>query len=157
MFVEKRTLRCIHLRLVVTKRNYDALNTRAGGVPGGEIRADSYRERLIKYVPVEILVLYVAVYGSLYSVMSVQPFLAILARWILLAGILGTVLYLWKAEGVTDWVQLAISTFGFVVWVFAFGVVPVADLPLYNQVAAALFLPIYVFGTPLIEGIPERW
>jgi hypothetical protein len=145
------------VRLVVTKRNYDALNTRAGGVPGGEIPSDSYRERLIKYVPVEILVLYVAVYGSLYAIMSFQPYFPLIARWILLAGIAATVLWLWKIEGVTDGVQLAISSFGFLVWVFAFGVVPVAGLPGYNQVVAALFLPVYVFGTPLIEGIPGRW
>ena len=145
------------MRLAVTKRNYDALNTRAGGTPGDTVRTDSYRERLIKYVPVEILVLYVAVYGSLYAVMSFQPYFTLVARWILLAGIAGTILYLWKVEGVTDWVQLVISCFGFVVWTFALGVVPVADLPGYNQVIAALFLPVYVFGTPLIEGIPERW
>jgi hypothetical protein len=145
------------MRLVVTKRNVDALNTRAGGSPGGEIHPDSYRERLIKYIPVEILALYVALYGSLYAVMSFQPYFSLVARWILLAGIAGTVLWLWKAQGVTDWVQLVISTSGFVVWVFALGVVPVAELSWYNQVAAALFLPVYVFGTPLIEGLPERW
>lgn len=145
------------MRLVVTKRNYDALNTRGPGVPGEEIRTDSYRERLVKYVPVEILVLYVAVYGTSYALLSFQPYFSLLARWILLAGIIGTILWLWKAEGVADWVQLVISTFGFVLWVFAFGVVPVAELPWYNQVAAALFLPVYVFGTPLVEGIPDRW
>jgi hypothetical protein len=145
------------MRLVVTRRNYDAVNTRAGGVPGGESPPDSYRDRLIKYVPVEILVLYVAVYGGLYAVMGTQPYFPLVARWILLAGIVGTVLWLWKIDGVTEWVQLAISTFGFVVWVFAFGVVPVADLPMYNQVAASLLLLLYVFGTPLIEGVPDRW
>ena len=46
-----------------------------------------------------------------------------MARWILVAGILGTILYLWQADGVTDLVQLAISTIGFVIWVCALGVV----------------------------------
>jgi hypothetical protein len=145
------------MRLIVTKRNYDALNTGRPAGPGQEIRTDSYRERLVKYVPVEILVLYVAVYGTTYALMSYQPYFPLLARWILLAGIFCTLLYLWKAEGVTDWVQLVISTSGFVIWVFAFGVVPVAELPWYNQVVAALLLPVYVFGTPLIEGVPDRW
>lgn len=145
------------MRLVVTKRNYDSENTRAGGDRGIEIPMDSYRERLIKYVPVEMLALFVAAYGSAYAVLSFQPYFTLLARWILIAGIICTFLWLWKAAGVTDWVQLVISTFGFVIWVFAFGVVPVAELPGYNQVAAALFLPVYVFGTPLVEGIPDRW
>jgi hypothetical protein len=145
------------MRLVVTKRNYDAVNTRAGGMPAGEVLPDSYRERLIKYVPVEVLVLYITAYGSLYALMSAEPYFPLIARWLLLAGIVATALWLWKIEKVTDWVQLSISAFGFVVWLFALGVVPVTDLPLYNQVAAALFLPVYVFGTPLIEGLPERW
>jgi peptidoglycan/LPS O-acetylase OafA/YrhL len=145
------------VRLVVTKRNYNILNTGGPGAAGEEIRPDSYRERLVKYIPVEALVLYVAAYGSTYATLSFQPYFSLIARWIFLAGIAATLLWLWKVEGVKDWVQLAISTFGFVVWVFALGVVPVAELPWYNQVAAALFLPVYVFGTPLIEGIPERW
>jgi hypothetical protein len=145
------------MRLVVTKRNYDALNTRAGGLPGRELSPDTYRERLIKYIPVEALVLYVAVYGILYFLMSTQPYFSLVARWILLAGIFGTPLWLWKIEGVTDWVQLIISTFGFMVWLFALGVVPVTDLPWYNQVASSIILPVYVFGTPFIEGIPEHW
>ena len=61
-----------------------------------------------------------------------------MARWILVAGILGTILYLWQADGVTDLVQLAISTIGFVIWVCALGVVTVASLPYYNAVVAAV-------------------
>jgi hypothetical protein len=80
-----------------------------------------------------------------------------MARWILVAGILGTMLYLWQAEGVTDLVQLAISTIGFVIWVCALGVVTVASLPYYNAVVAAMFLIVWVFGAPFIEGMPEKW
>ncbi len=145
------------MRLVVTKRNCDAVNTGGPGTAGGEVPLDPYRERLVKYVPVEGLVFFVAVYGSSYAALGFQPYFSLISRWIFLAGIIVTFLWLWKIEGVTDWVQLAISTFGLVVWVFAFGVVPVAELPWYNQVAAALFLPVYVFGTPFIEGIPDRW
>jgi hypothetical protein len=141
------------VRLIVTKRNYDALNTRGQGAAGTEIRTDTYRERLIKYTPVETLVLFIAIYGSAYAIASFQPYFSLLARWIILAGIAATILYLWKIERVKDWVQIVISTFGFVVWVFALGVVPVEELPWYNQVAAALLLPVYVFGTPLIEGV----
>lgn len=144
------------MRLVVTARNYDAVTTRAGGKQE-EIRKDTYRERLLKYVPVEGLAFFVAVYGSAYAVLGFQPYFSLLSRWILLASFAVTVLWLWKIERVDDWVQLVISAFGLLVWAFAFGVVPVAELPWYNQVAAALFLPVYIAGTPLIEGFPERW
>jgi len=144
------------MRLVVTQRNYDAVNTRTGGT-GGVVGMDTYRERLLKYVPVEGLVLFVAIYGGTYAVLGLQPYFPLLARWILLGCIAATLLWLWKVEGVDDVIQLAISCIGLVVWVFAFGVVPVAELPWFNQVAAAVFLPLYVFCTPLIGGRPERW
>ena len=145
------------MRLVVTKRNYDFLNTRGPGTAEPEIRMDSYRGRQIKYIPVEILVLFVAVYGAAYAIMSFQPYFPLLGRWMILAGVIGTLLWLWKIEMVTDWVQLLISSFWFVVWMFALGVVPVTDLPWYNQVASSLFLPVYVFCTPFIEGVPDHW
>ncbi|NMB79725.1 MAG: hypothetical protein GYA23_11605 [Methanomicrobiales archaeon] len=122
-----------------------------------EVHFDSYRERLMKYVPAEALVLFVAVYGSAYAVLGTEPFFPLLARWIVLAGIAVTVIWLWKIDGVTDLVQVGISAVGFVAWIFAFGVVPVAELPWYNQVAAALFLPVYVFVSPVLDGIPDRF
>jgi hypothetical protein len=80
-----------------------------------------------------------------------------MARWLLIAGTLGTMLYLWQIEGVTDLVQLALSTIGFVIWVCALGVVTVASLPYYNAVVAAVFLIVWVFGIPFIEGMPDTW
>jgi hypothetical protein len=145
------------LRLVVTKRNYDAVNTRAGIAPGGEILPDSYRERLVKYIPVETIAVFVAVYGITYYLSGSEPWYPVLARWILIVCILGTVIYLWKVEGVADPVQLSISTLGFVVWIFSLGVISVTSLPGYNAIAAGLLLPVYIFGSPLIEGIPEQW
>ncbi|NLD57410.1 MAG: hypothetical protein GX651_04660 [Methanomicrobiales archaeon] len=143
------------MRLVVTQRNSGAVYTadRAGEPP----RTDSYRERLLKYIPAEALVFFVAVYGSTYSIIGMQSYYFLIARWILLAGIAVTILWLWKVEGVTDPVQLVISTVGFIAWIFAFGVIPITELPWFNQVVSALFLPLYVFGSPFIGGIPDRW
>lgn len=143
------------MRTVISPRTIGILQDRTP-VPSG-IKPDSYRERLLKYIPAEILVLYVAVYGSAYAIAASDPLFPLAARWILIAGIVAVPLYLMRAEGVTDWVQLVISTAGFVLWTAALGVVPVADLPGYNQVAASIFLPAYVFLSPLIEGIPEQW
>ncbi len=127
-----------------------------GAVPVG-ISPDTYRERLLKYIPAEIVVVYVAVYGIAYALAAADPLFPLAARWILIAGIVATPLYLWEAGHVTDRVQLIISTFGFVLWAFALGVVPVSDLPGYNQVVASLALPFYVLISPLVEGLPDRW
>lgn len=145
------------MRQVLTRRNYDTVLFRRGTTPGTELPCDTYRERLVKYIPVEIIVLYIALYGSTYAVIGTDPFFPILARWLVIAGIICTPLYLWNVEQVSNWVQLLVSTVGFVVWVFALGVFPVVELPWYNQVAAAIFLPVYTLASPLMEGFPESW
>jgi hypothetical protein len=145
------------MRLVVTKRNSA---TAPAGAPDGAAPAapcDSYRERLVRYVPVEVLVLYVAAYGILYATASDAPLFSAAAFWILFAGIVAVPLYLWNVERVCDGIQLAISTIGFVLFACALGVAPVSALPLYNQVLFSLLLPVYVFLSPLIEGMPDRW
>ena len=145
------------MRLVVTLRNREAVTTGSTGGPAAGVLPDTYRERLIKYIPVEVIVLFVAAYGTGYAVLGTDPLFPRIALWIVLVGIIGTPLYLWKAGQVTDLVQLFISTLGFVLWVFALGVLPISDLPWYNQVVAALVLPVYVFASPLAVGIPDRW
>ncbi|MFA4877104.1 MAG: hypothetical protein WC586_06790 [Methanoregula sp.] len=145
------------MRQVVTKRNYETVLARSAGNTAVPVSCDSYRERLVKYVPVEVLALYVSVYGIGYAVMGTDPGFSLASRWILIAGIAATLLYLWKSEGVVDVVQLSISLIGFVAWAFALGVIPVSELPWYNQIAAAIFLSAYIFLTPLIDGIPDRF
>jgi hypothetical protein len=145
------------MRQIITKRNRDTVLLDATGRVNRGFPDDSYRERLIKYVPVESLALFVAVYGITYYISGSEDWYPLMARWILIAGILGTVLYLWRADGVADPVQLAISTIGFVLWVCALGVVTVASLPYYNAVIAAVLLIAWVFGAPFIDGVPERW
>ena len=145
------------MRLVITKRNYDTVLARSVRNTDVPRSCDTYRERLVKYVPVEVIALYISVYGIGYAVMGTDPLFVLISRWLLIAGIAGTLLYLWKAEGVSDAVQLSVSAIGFVAWVFALGVVPVSELPGYNQIAAAAFLPVYIFCTPLIDGIPRRF
>jgi hypothetical protein len=145
------------MRLVITKRNRDTILLDASGRVNKGIPDDSYRERLLKYIPAETIALFIAVYGITYYFSGSETWFPLMARWILIAGILLTVFYLWQAEGITDIVQLAISTIGFVLWVCALGVVAVASLPLYNPVVAGLLLVLWVFGAPLVDGWPETW
>jgi hypothetical protein len=145
------------LRLVVTKRNRDLVLSRAKGSLGEDTPNDSYRERLVKYTPVETIALFIAVYGISYYLSGTESWYPVVARWILILGVLGTVLYLWKGENITDPVQLGISAIGFLIWVCALGVITVTSLPFYNAVAAGLLLIAYVFLAPLVEGVPEVW
>ena len=145
------------MRQVITRRNRDTVLLDASGRVNQGIPDDSYRERLIKYVPSETIALFIAVYGTTYYISGSEDWYPLMARWILIAGILGTLLYLWHGDGVSDLVQLAISTIGFVIWACALGIVTVASLPYYNAVVAAVLLVVWTFGAPFIEGVPERW
>jgi hypothetical protein len=107
-----------------------------------------------KYVPVETVVVWIGVFGSMSAVAYNEEFFPLFARWALILGMIGTWMYLSYVELVRDRVQLAVSTFGFMVWVFALGVLPFSAFPWYNQVAAALLLPAYIVLVPLIDGIP---
>jgi len=145
------------MRLVITKRNRSTVLLDASGRVNQGIPDDSYRERLLKYIPAETIALFIAVYGTTYYISGSETWYPLMARWLLIAGTLGTMLYLWQIEGVTDLVQLALSTIGFVIWACALGVVTVASLPYYNAVVAAVFLIVWVFGIPFIEGMPDTW
>ena len=143
------------MRQVITRRNRDVVLLDTAGRVNLGIPDDSYRERLIKYIPVETIALFVAVYGITYYLSGSASWYPVMARWILIAGILGTGIWLWKIDNVTDIVQIAISTAEFVIWVAALGVVTVTSLPYYNAIAAGLLLILFVFGAPLIDGIPD--
>jgi hypothetical protein len=145
------------MRVVVTKRNRDAILSRAKESPGLETPNDTYRERLIKYIPVETIALFIAIYGMTYYLSGTESWFPVVARWILILGFLGTVLYLWKVERVTDLVQLGISAIGFLVWTCALEVTEVTSLPFYNAIVAGLLLVAFVFLAPLIDGVPDRW
>jgi hypothetical protein len=142
---------------VVTKRNRDTVLSREKGCFSQDMPNDSYRERLIKYVPVETIALFIVVYGITYYLSGTESWYPVVARWILILGFAGTVLYLWKVESITDVVQLCISAIGFLIWACALGVVTVTSLPFYNAVVAGLLLFAYVFFAPLIDGVPEVW
>ena len=145
------------MRLVVTRRNRDSVLSRAKGSPGQDVPDDSYRERLIKYIPAETIALFIVAYGISYYLSGTESWYPVVARWILILGLLGTVLYLWKVENITDVVQLGISAAGFLIWVCALGVITVTPLPFYNAIAAGLLLAAYVFLAPLADGVPEVW
>ncbi|MCX6683628.1 MAG: hypothetical protein NTZ37_02710 [Methanoregula sp.] len=116
---------------------------------------NSYQEELIKYIPAETFALFIVTYGISWYLFGTEPLFHVLARWIIIAGILSTLLYLWKAESVMDVVQLGISAVGFVIRVCVLGVTTIASLPYYNPVPAGLLLAIYVLLAPLINGKPE--
>jgi hypothetical protein len=136
-------------REVITEQ--DVRNTKlsmaaAGSVAGGAEPipvADKYGDRLIKYIPSEVVGVYVAVDALLKTAGNQIPKDAL--GWIVFGFLLVmTPIYLWRMQNVRKSKNLAIATLSFIVWVFTLGG-PFAQLPWYSPFYGALLLPIFTF------------
>jgi hypothetical protein len=102
---------------------------------------DKYKDRLLKYIPAEVVTLYLTL-TALLGTARVQPWWL---GWLILAvGIVATWYYLRYPLEVKDRKQLIISCVAFVVWAFALGG-PFKDLSWYNPVHGGLLLTVYTF------------
>ena len=122
-----------------------------GGMPGATApahpEADGYFDRLLKYIPTEIVTLYA---GLAVMVDTAEPDRVILSWslfFILLALTPIHLLYL----GVEQRRQLILSTACFVVWALALGYGPFADI---DRMIGAVVLPIFSFTLPYWEWRP---
>jgi len=110
-------------------------------------KTDTYSDKIIKYVPTEVIILYI----SLETILKSQQNTQYLLHWfIFIFGIVATYLYLNRIGKVVKTKQLVISMLAFCVWVFAMGG-PFSALSWYNSIYGAILLPIYTFCAPLIK------
>lgn len=138
------------MRQIVTFRDIAAPSVKAMGLGGAPQQPDDYFSRLIKYIPSEVVALYIALYGMASAAKADIPFEAI--SWLIFAvGIVGTALYIWRVAKVRDKAQVAISTGSFMVWVFALGG-PFAGMPWYHPVYGSMLLLVYTFFIPMFAG-----
>jgi hypothetical protein len=111
---------------------------------------DDYATRLVKYIPGEVLAVYVAMSSILAGAENPGTFLP----WaVFLFGFVSTPLYLARIGKVKGLWHPLVSTGAFFVWVFALGG-PFASLAWYDPVYGALLLPAYTFSIPLIVRPP---
>lgn len=114
---------------------------------------DKYRDRLIKYIPVEVVGAFLAINLLVKTAGQVGGWI----HWGAFAFLLiMTPVYLWKVEKVTKRMQLAISTGAFIVWVYALPG-PFADMQnwahvSYSPLFAAVLLILYTFTVPVFEA-----
>jgi len=130
----------------------DTTTPRRKHIPGVP---DGYIDRLVKYIPSEL----VAVYLSLDAICRSAESTEIWIRWSVLAfALIATPLYLWRAAGVRKRTQLCMSTAAFLVWAFALGG-PFAQLSWYKPIYGAVLLPAFTFVAPLVvplKSSPRR-
>jgi hypothetical protein len=116
------------------------------------LAADTYADRVLKYIPAEIVALYLAVSHMVKSAATEQNQHLTLWSIIIAALLVATPVYLRRVERVSSYSQIAISTFALAIWVFAldnpfdYVVSDHASLSLYK----AVILPIFTFFVGLL-------
>jgi len=122
------------------------------GLPRLSPRPDDYGARLLKYIPAEIVAVYLTldrIANSATGQLPIEPTL-----WtVFLILVIATPLFLWRVTNVRKGSQLAISTASFAVWVFAMGG-PFYYLAWYRPIEGAITLPLYTFLVPIFKGGP---
>jgi len=118
-------------------------------------RADDYLSRVLKHIPSEIVMAYVAIEGVLRTsynpnVWAQRQTLSTLL-WIVTAVLtVLTPFYLWRVMRVRGGTQLFISTLSVPVWLFALGG-PFALLDWYEPAFGAIVLPLYTLVVPILS------
>lgn len=110
---------------------------------------DDYFNRLLKYIPAEIVGLYL----TLVNIISTQSDTKRISWFVFGICLALTPLYLWRVLKVLKSTQLIISTLSFVVWAYALGG-PFKESGLFSNTFAAVLLPIYTVLIPIIK--PEN-
>lgn len=131
--------------------------TRQLEAKGQEVKIDGYFDKLLKYIPTEIVGGWVAITGLIKSASNI-PTNTIL--WILLVIFTGlTALYILKQtfepKKPLAIKQTIISTIAFIVWVFALGE-PFDTLSFYNPVYGSVLLILYNLIIPLINPVEDN-
>ncbi|RLC66756.1 MAG: hypothetical protein DRI48_03950 [Chloroflexi bacterium] len=118
-------------------------------------KSDNYMSRVLKHIPSEIVMAYVAIDGVLRTCYNPNVWadrqILLKLLWIVTAALtIITPLWLWRVMNVRRIPQLFISTFSLPVWLFALGG-PFALLDWYQPAFGAIVLPIYTLIVPIIS------
>ena len=126
-------------------------NEQAAGVQPINMSKDGYFNRLLKYIPTEIVGLYL----TLNNIINIQEknTQAWMSWFIFAICLIFIPLYLNRVLKVKKKIQILISSISFVVWAYALGG-PFATCGLFNNLFAALLLPIYTVLISIIK--PEQ-
>lgn len=124
---------------------------------GEGTKLDGYFDKLIKYIPTEIVGGWIAITGLIKSASDI-PTNTIL--WILLVIFTGlTAVYILKQtfepKKPLAIKQTSISTIAFMVWVFALGE-PFESLSFYNPVYGSVLLILFNLTIPLVNPVEDN-
>lgn len=143
-------------REVITEQDVQNAKVRraaAGSVAGSSEpipTVDKYGDRLIKYIPSEVVGVYITLNTLLKTAGDQIPKNDL--KWMVFGFLLFmTPIYLWRIQKVKKYQQLIIATISFLVWVFALGG-PFVQIHWYSSFYGALLLPIYSFTLATVKA-----
>ena len=121
-----------------------------------EAKLDGYFDKLIKYIPTEIVGGWVAITGLIKGASNIPTNTTLWILFIIFTGL--TALYIlqqtFEPKKPLAIKQTIISTTAFIVWVFALGK-PFDSLSFYNPVYGSILLILYNLTIPLINPVEE--
>ncbi|MBO1069045.1 MAG: hypothetical protein HEQ13_06545 [Dolichospermum sp. DEX189] len=124
---------------------------------GEEVKLDGYFDKLIKYIPTEIVGGWIAITGLIKGASNIPTNTILWILFIIFTGL--TALYILKqtfeSKKPLAIKQTIISTIAFIVWVFALGE-PVNTLSFYRPVYGSISLILYNLIIPLINPVEEN-
>lgn len=149
-------------RRIVSKQTIVAYER--AGVAAPQTQPDGYLTRLIKYIPSEIIAIFLIVNGLAAGQATVGgvkiPFqLTDMQYFIIFAIFLViTPIYVWRVTSVPKMPpatgQIVISIISFATWAYATGK-PFTHTSLYNPLVAAILVPIVALLAGLIDPNPQ--
>ena len=114
------------------------------------LKPDRYFDRLLKYIPAEVVAGYIFILGTIQQLSD--PGKAKVIHWLVfILFCLITFIYLLRVLKVRKLQQLFISVLSFIVWVFALGG-PFTFLGWYDPLYGQILLPVFTFAAALWEA-----
>ena len=136
-------------RQVISKSDQLKMRAHDDSTALREAQTDTFKDRLLKYIPGEIVAAFIFVQGLIVSATANTDENSMLYWMVFIAFAILTPLYLWKLMDVKKVVQLIISFFAFIVWVFAIGG-PFISLEWYQPLYGAVLLPIFTLLVAIV-------
>lgn len=112
---------------------------------------DGYFDKLIKYIPSEIVGAWIAIKGIIVSSSDI-PVTFLWVLFIAFTSLTGVYIYKQTSERrkVPATTQILISIGAFIVWAFALGE-PFSTLPFYRPIYGSILLILYNLAIPLVN------
>jgi hypothetical protein len=134
----------------VSPPNASAVNTQTISMPM-QTTADDYMTKLVKYIPAEIIAVYLFINGIVTALTAPS---AVLSWGVFALLLLLTPLYIWRVTNdkalPPAWDQMLVAFISFAVWVFAIGG-PFTTLVWYNPLYGSILVALFTLVIPMIR------